>query len=196
MTKAPLRIAVFLCMFVSVAGLGFVLARVWKQQHEEGQPGSFDFRPEVSQRIEEFHRLQWKDGRRQWEVEAKEARYFDREGRVDVVEPSVIVYLENGGSVSIRGREARVFLDEKELHGATVSGDVEVRIPGCELYARDARYDRGRGVVVAVGGVEFRAPEFRADAKRVELNLETRRLRFRDGVRTVLGPDGGAAHVP
>jgi predicted nuclease with RNAse H fold len=78
--KAPLRIAILVALTVLLGGMGWLVRRAltMNEQLELAQK-VLELVPEAAQRIRDFRRVQVRDGRKEWEIAAAEARYFDEE---------------------------------------------------------------------------------------------------------------------
>ena len=127
--KARLRIAIFFALIVLLGGMALMVRRAFNTntQFELAQK-ALDLVPDAAQRIQDFHRVQVRDGKKEWEIAAAEARYLEDEHKVVVRAPMVRLYLKDGRSIGIRGDEGVVLLDGKELRSVDLSGAVEVTL--------------------------------------------------------------------
>ena len=100
-------------LLVAILGGGVWL--LWRdaaaRRAAERVAATVDVMPDVSQRIQHFHRVKVEDGRKVWEVEAREAQYREGEGVVMVLDPVVALYLADGREVSLRGTQGTVHLE-------------------------------------------------------------------------------------
>ncbi|MFN8644497.1 MAG: LPS export ABC transporter periplasmic protein LptC [Candidatus Binatia bacterium] len=147
-----------------------------------------DVMPDVSQRIQHFHRVKIENGRKVWEVEAREAQYREVEGEVTVVEPAVALFLADGREVSLRGARGVVRLEGRELRGVDVEGDITVTLGDYALTTDRATYDRERDLVTAPGRVHIRGSSFEAEGLRMEVEVGAQRLRLAEQVHMTLHP--------
>lgn len=145
--------------------------------------------PDAAQRIRDFRRVQVRDGRKEWEIAAAEARYFDEEQRVVVREPMVRLYLEDGRVVGIRGDEGVIVLDGRELRTVDLEGDIEVTLADYTVRTAAARYDRGADTIRAPGGVEISGREIDARGMGMEVDVSAQKLRLLNEVRMTLRPE-------
>src|SRR5262245_52905639 len=100
--KARLRIAVLLALVVMLGGMAWMVRRTLRTNAEFAlAQKALELVPDAAQRIQNFHRVQVRDGRKEWEIAAAEARYFEGEQRVVVRQPMVRLYLEDGRTVGV-----------------------------------------------------------------------------------------------
>jgi LPS export ABC transporter protein LptC len=147
--------------------------------------------PDAAQRIKNFHRVQVRDGRKEWEIAAEEARYFEAEQRVVVRRPMVRLYLDDGRSVGVSGAEGVVSLDGKELRGVEVNGGIEVTLADYVVRTASAHYDRARDLITAEGGVEISGADIDARGTGMQVEVGAQRFRLLDDVQMVVKPQGG-----
>lgn len=175
-----------------VAILGGGVALLWRdaaaRRDAERVAESVDVLPDVSQRIQHFHRVKIENGRKIWEIEAREAQYRESDGEVTVVEPAVALYLADGREVSLRGERGIVHLDGRELRGVDVEGAITVRLGEYELSTDRATYDRARDLVIAPGRVRISGGGLEAEGLSMEVEVGTQRLRLAEAVHMTLHP--------
>lgn len=188
--RARLRILLVVLVFLLLAGGSAILAReLWRQRNMDLRQQAFDLLPRVAQRIRDFHRVKVDDGRKVWEVSAKEAQYYDDEEVVVVEQPHISVYLKDGRVISLSGKQGKVFLGDRDLRGVELSGNIDVQLGDYALRADSARYDRERDLIVVPGQVEIRGEDFDLRGKSMEIQVGSQRLTLADGVQTILRPD-------
>jgi LPS export ABC transporter protein LptC len=147
-----------------------------------------DVLPNVSQRIQNFHRVKVEDGRKVWEVQAREAQYREGDGVVMVIEPVVALYLADGGEVSLRGTRGTVFLDGRELKRVDVEGAITVQLGDYALTTDRATYEAEHDLVIAPGTVRIRGGGLEAEGQRMEVEIGAQRMRFAEQVHMTLHP--------
>jgi LPS export ABC transporter protein LptC len=180
-----------LVVLATLAGIGWQTWRsVQRSRLRDVAAVVRDLVPDVTQHIREFRRVKMKDGRPVWEVEAKEARYFEAEERVLVVAPRVVVYFDDGERrAELSGREGHLDLTDKDLDVVRLEGDVRLALDDLELTTHDATYERSRELVVAPGPVVIRGRALDVEAVGMEVELEPQRLRLLADVHTELRVD-------
>lgn len=176
-------------MVVVLAAGGALLGRdLWEQKKQDLALQALDILPDVAQRIRNFHRVKVEEGRKVWEVSAREAQYYEDEGVVSVEEPKVELFFEEGRTVAFSGRTGRVLLDGKDLSSVEVRGDIEVKFAGYEMRTDFARYDVAAEKIVAPGAVHITGEGLELNGEQMEVELPTQRLRVSGDVRMNLWP--------
>lgn len=189
--KARLRIALFLALVVLLGGMGFLVRRALLTNTEfELAQKALELVPDAAQRIQNFHRVQVRDGRKEWEIAADEARYFADEKRVVVRRPMVRLYLEDGRSVGVTGAEGVVALDGAELRSVDVTGGIEVTLADYTVRTESAHYDRERDLITAAGGVEISGGDVDARGTGMQVEVGQQKFRLLQDVQMVIKPQG------
>lgn len=165
---------------------------LWQQHQVDIALKAIELLPEVAQRIQDFHRVKIDDGRKVWEVSAKEARHFEDEGMVAVIEPVVAVFFEEGRTVSLRGNGGKVFIDGKDLSKVEVEGGIQVRIDPYSMRTEYAQYETETDRIVVPGEVSVESDQLEFDGRGMEIDLNEQRLEVKDGVEMLLWPKGRA----
>ena len=147
-----------------------------------------DILPNVAQRIQNFHRVKVDNGRKVWEVSAREAQYVENEEVVLVEAPVVEVFLQDGRTVALRGSSGKVFLAERELKSVELQGDIEMQLGGYAMQTDAARYEAERGVIVAPGRVRITGSGFELQGEHMEVDVAAQQLLLSERVQTTLWP--------
>src|SRR5215470_8046614 len=109
--RTRLRWLVVAVLAVVLGAGAWLLQRDFAARRRADQARSFvEVLPNVAQRIQNFHRVKVDNGRKVWEVSAREAQYVENEQVVLVEAPVVEVFLQDGRTVSLRGDSGKVFL--------------------------------------------------------------------------------------
>jgi LPS export ABC transporter protein LptC len=194
--KARLRTAILVALVILLGGMALMVRRAFLQNREiEMAQKVLELVPEAAQRIQDFHRVQVRDGRKEWEIAAREARYFDDEQKVVVRGPLLRVYLEDGRSVGVAGDEGVVYLDGKELRSVDLNGSIEVTLPDYVLRTAAARYDRALDSITAPGQVEISGAGIDARGIGMHVDVSEQSFRLLEGVMMELRPEGADAHA-
>jgi LPS export ABC transporter protein LptC len=144
--------------------------------------------PNVAQRIQNFHRVKIDNGRKVWEVSAREAQYLENEEVVVVDAPVLEVFFKDGRSVSLHGDGGKVFLKQHELQRVEIEGAIEVQLGEYALQTDAISYEAERGVIVAPGEVRMAGADFELRGERMEVNVADQQLALSSAVRTTLWP--------
>jgi LPS export ABC transporter protein LptC len=189
MRKRARRLILVLIVLLLASG-GWLLGRVlWERRADDLAQQAFDLLPQVAQRIRDFHRVKVDDGRKVWEVAAREAQYFEEDQLVVVKEPLVSFYAKDGRVVGLRGDEGKVKLGNRDLQQVELSGGIEVDLGEVALSADYARYEREPGVILAPGAVHIRSDDFDLRGRGMRIDVDSQRLTLDEQVETTLWPN-------
>lgn len=189
MVKARVRIVVALLVVGLLGGIGILVGRVmWQQDKSALIALGAELVPEVAQRLQDFHRVHVRDGRKEWEIAATDAQYFEDEQRIVVRELTLRFYLEDGRTVGVSGDEGMVSLDGRELRSVELRDGIEVTLPDYIVHTEYARYDRAANAIVAPGEVTISGRDVEARGKNMVVEIGTQRLRLSRDVHMTLRP--------
>jgi LPS export ABC transporter protein LptC len=188
MRRSLRRLVVALIVVVLAMGT-FLLGKTLRLQHQADLRGQMlDVLPEVAQRIRDFHRTRVVDGRKVWEVSAREAQYHDEEHMAVVSAPSVSFFMEDGREVALRGDEGKVYLGGKDLERLDLQGGVEVKFGTYVLRTELASYESASDAIVVPGEVRFSGEEFDIRGDHLSIQISAQRVRVEGNVQTTLRP--------
>jgi LPS export ABC transporter protein LptC len=103
--------------------------------------------------LRDFHRVSVKDGKLLWEIDAKEAEYYAREGVTHVTDAKLLIYKKDG-KIQIQSKSAKLYLTLQKLNKAELSGESIIDLGnGTSLLTDLALYDMQTGEVSAPGSV-------------------------------------------
>jgi len=188
MRRTRLRAALLLAVTSALAGIGFlvfrsVTARTGRGLEELGN----EVLPQVAQRIQNFRRVKVKGGRTVWEITAKDARYFERDNQVVVLEPQMTFYLKPGErQAHVRGAEGRLTLEGGEVRALTLRGGVVVQLDDLQVETDEATYDRERDLITSPAGVTIRGRAIDVQGKGLEVHVGPQQVRLLEKVHTTL----------
>ncbi len=182
------RLVVASLVLMLLIGAGLVARNFWRQNKLDLALEMIELLPDVAQRIQNFHRVKIDQGRKVWEVSAKEAQYFEDEGTVEVHEPVIAVYFEEGRTVGMRGKIGKVILVGKDVERVEVEGDINVQVDQYSVRTEFARYEAAADRIVVPGTVRVESEQVEFSGEAMEIDLEEQRLRVSRDVRTTLWP--------
>lgn len=172
--------------------LCFGVVQVWRvlsaQREKDLHQKVLDVLPEVAQHIRDFHRTKVVDGRKVWEVSARDAQYFEDERTVVVSEPAVSFFLKDGREMALRGDEGKVVIGDHELERVELSGDMKARFGEYALETASARYEGATDSVVASGAVRIYSDQLDIRGDGLTLQVSAQRLSLDGNVHMVLRP--------
>jgi LPS export ABC transporter protein LptC len=191
MQRKRLRAALLLVVAVGLAGIGYLVNRnVAARKARTLVDLGADFLPQVAQRIQNFHRVKIENGRTRWEINARDAQYFDERKEIVVHEPRMTFFVEHSErKVEVTGSEGRIGLDGRELRTLTLRGSVVVRVDDMEVQTDVATYDRSTDLITAPEVVTLRGRTLDVRGRGMELKVGPQQVRLLDDVHTVVRSD-------
>ena len=195
MRRTRLRAALLVVVSAALAGIGYLVSRNMIARRVRGLEAlGKDFLPEVAQRIQNFHRVKREHGRTVWEITAREARYFEQDNQIVVLEPRMTFFLKDDGRAThVSGAEGRLTLDGRELQRVTLKGNVAVQLDDMELQTDEATYDKTRDLITAPGIVTMKGRALRVQGRGMEVDVGPQHIRLLEDVHTTVEKDAGAA---
>jgi LPS export ABC transporter protein LptC len=198
--KKRFRFTIMVTVATLLCAVGLLVGRsLWQQYQRDITRKGLEFLPGVSQHMRDFHRVKVQDGRKVWEVSAQDAQYFQEDNLVVVRHATMDLYLRDGRTVGLKGDEARIILDGREINRVELSGAIQVTASEYVIRTDRATYDQTRNLISAPGAVEIsgQALELRGDSMEVE--VATERVSLFHNVSMQLQPKllkPGETHAP
>jgi len=187
--RKQLRLVLIGVVVVLLGGIVFLLSRSLRSQwRREALQSAFDLIPNVAQRLQDFHRIKTQDGRKVWEVAAREAQYQKDEQRVTVKQPTVKLYLKDGREVGLSGQQGVLLLDGRDLREVDLTGGIELHFADYTVRTDRARYEKATDLISAPAPVEIDGRNLRLRGDRMEVEVSAARLRLFHNVTMTLNP--------
>jgi LPS export ABC transporter protein LptC len=187
--RKRLRLTVVAVVALLLSTVGVLVGRsMWQQRKQDVLQKGLEFLPGVSQHIRDFHRVKVQDGRKVWEVSAQDAQYVDEEKMVVVRDAMMQLFLKDGRSVGLKGAEARIALEGREITRIDLSGEIQMTLADYTVRTDRATYDHRQGLISAPGPVEIAGQALHLHGDRMQVEVETQRLTLQQQVTTRLEP--------
>ncbi|MCB0358712.1 MAG: LPS export ABC transporter periplasmic protein LptC [Bdellovibrionales bacterium] len=169
------------------SGRRSLIERANDVRQEQDQFGAIQ--PDVSQtsalRLQDFHRIQVKDGRPVWEVRASDAMYYSAEELAHVNDAHVTMYREDGSAVRIRARAGKLHLSGQSLERAELEGDVHVALDeSMNLVTERATYDSVAQLLICPDFARVFGPGYTVEGNELRAHVDTRVATFGANVRS------------
>jgi LPS export ABC transporter protein LptC len=194
MRRSRLRAALLVVVAAALAGIGWQVSRSVGARRTHTLADLQDFLPQAAQRIQNFRRAKVENGRTVWEITADDAQYFETDSAIVVVQPTLRVFLRDGGrEVTVHGAEGRLTLDGRELAAVTLGGGVTVTLDDLELQTPAATYDRARDLITSSAEVTVRGRTVDLRGRGMEVSVGPQLVRLLGDVHTVLRGAADAA---
>ena len=148
---------------------------------------------ESVQRMTEFRRMKMQDGKKVWEIVARQARYFSETNEVLIDTPEVSFYLSDGETVALRSQEGTVHLDgnSQDLLHVELRGELEMQIGDIALKTDQATYDRQKNTISSDGVLHIVGQGFTLEGRGYTVAVDTKQLTLNSEVRTTVTQEAG-----
>jgi LPS export ABC transporter protein LptC len=144
--------------------------------------------PDAVQWIQNFHRIEIRDGKKAWELEADEAQYLQDRNQVVVRRPRTTFYVKDGEKVTVIGDAGDIEFEGKDLQKATMHDNVEIHVRGFIVRAKDAVYDKTTDQIVAKGAVTIDGEQLKVAGSDMVVFVKESRFTLDQPVRVTLSP--------
>lgn len=136
--------------------------------------------------LQDFHRVEVRDGKPVWEVKAKSARYFRTEDLALVNDLALIVYKAKETSVKIQANAAKLYLNTDALKRAELEGSITVDLDQTlQVKTEMATYRKDKNSVIAPGAVKIVGKGYEISGGKMRVSLENQVVELSDGVQSV-----------
>ena len=187
--KKHLRASLAAVIGALVLAVAFLVGRsLWQQHSRELAQHGLEFLPGVSQHMTDFHRVKLQNGRKVWEVSARDAQYFEEDRTVVVRDASMELFLKDGRPIGLKGNEARILLDGREVAQVELSGDIRMSLADYVVHTQRATYDHTRQRISAPGAVEISSHALDLHGESLEADVETQRVWLRQRISMHVQP--------
>lgn len=187
------RLLLLIVIFLCLGGVVYKVAEsLWIMKAEEIRKNplkALEYIPESALQIKDFQRAKIEDGRKVWELFGDEANYFKEQKEAVIKKPRFYYYNKKGETAETTGTTARIFFNDKELEKMQIEGEVQVTYQGYVLKSEEATYFADTGRVVLPKRTTVAGNGLEAEGSRMEVELEVKKVRLLQNVKTKIEPD-------
>ena len=191
MGRNQIRFVLGIGVLVVIVVLGYLGARLrqdaeTRQMLDEIAASTED--GAVSQRMSEFRRIKMKDGRKVWEIAARQARYLTDSNTVVIDSPEISFYFRDGEAVELNCREGTIHLHEEtqDLVRIDLNGGLTMQVGDVSFTTDRAVYDHQDNTIVSDGVLNVAGEGFTAAGRGYSVTVDTKRLVLDADVRTTV----------
>lgn len=191
MGRNQIRFVLGIGVLVVIVVLGYLGARLrqdaeTRQMLDEIAASTED--GAVSQRMSEFRRIKMKDGRKVWEIAARQARYLTDSNTVVIDSPEISFYFQDGETVELNCREGTIHLHEEtqDLVRIDLNGSLTMQVGDVSFTTDRAVYDHQDNTIVSDGVLNVAGEGFTAAGRGYSVTVDTKRLVLDADVRTTM----------
>jgi LPS export ABC transporter protein LptC len=139
--------------------------------------------------LKDFHRVEHKNGKKVWEIKARQGNYDAKTGQTTVSDAELFLFQSNGDSIFISSPQAILAVEDLSLNRAALSGGVKFKLnEDLTALAPEALFDKSAGLLTSAGPVQIITPTMKIEGKRLKLNLERKTVELLQNVSTVVLP--------
>lgn len=191
MGRNQIRFVLGISVLVVIVVLGYLGARLrqdveTRQMLDEIAASTED--GAVSQRMSEFRRIKMKDGRKVWEIAARQARYLADTNTVVIDSPEISFYFQDGEAVELNCREGTIHLHEEtqDLVRIDLNGGLTMQVGDVSFTTDRAVYDHQDNTIVSDGVLNVAGEGYTATGRGYSVTVDTKRLVLDADVRTTV----------
>ncbi len=196
MSRHQIRFMLGLTVLGLIFALGYLSSQVGKDPatarliDELSTPDATE--ETLVQRMTEFRRVKMQDGKKVWEIVARQARYFADTNAVVIDTPEVSLYFSDGEAVALRCQEGTVHLDgEADLLHIELRGNLEIQMGDISLKTEQATYDRQQNTMFSDGVIHVVGQGFTLEGRGYTVAVDTKRLTLNAEVYTTVTRESG-----
>ncbi len=145
--------------------------------------------------LQDFHRVEVKDGKPSWEVRAKEAKFFAEENLTHVNDANLIFYREKNSKINVSAQVATLHHGASEegnstsstasLGKAELEGNLIILVDDSVTIKSDyALYDAVKGEIVAPNDVVIEGPQFTVSGKGLRFTIDSQEIELIENVQS------------
>jgi LPS export ABC transporter protein LptC len=191
MNRGRIRFIIAGVVLFLLVGVGYRLMVTMRQQHEtEAKVKEIapDLTTTTEQRMKDFRRTKVRDGKKVWEIVARQARYSEERQEVIVEGPEFSLYLKDGEIIAVKSQEARVQLDGEgqEVTRVELKGNLEMRIGDFSIKTQEAIFESERNTLVSDSTVQIDGPGLSVAGQGYTVDVAEKRLTLNADVQTTV----------
>lgn len=139
--------------------------------------------------LQDFHRVEVKNGKAAWEVHAKDARYYPQAAVTHVNDAILTLFREGQSSITVKSNAAKLASTGEAIGGVGLEGEVEFKIGNeLTLYSETADYTADKRRVSIPGKVRIAGVGFEVKGVGLVYNLDGEQLSLSEDVECSFEP--------
>ena len=196
MSRNQLRFLLGVTVLGLIATLGYLSSQVGQNPETQKLLDELPVEAageETVQRMTEFRRVKMQDGKKVWEIVARQARYFADKNEVKIETPEVSLYFDDGDAVALRCQEGTVHLDggSQDILHVDLRGELEMQIGDIALKTDQATYDREQNTISSDGILYIVGQGFTVEGKGYTVAVDTKQVTLNSNVQTTVTREAG-----
>ena len=192
MSRSQARFIISAMVFVLLAVVGQRL--VVNNQAGEAKikelEGDTPLVPTPDQQMNDFRRVKIRpDGKKVWEIVARQARYSTDNHLVIVDAPQFSFYPKDGDAFALRSREARLLLTsdtKQEVTRIELTGDLEMHVGDLVITTQEAIFENEQNRISSQAAVQINGPGLAVAGQGYSVDVANKYLTLEADVQTTL----------
>ena len=136
--------------------------------------------------LQEFHRTEIKDGKKQWEIKAADAKHFFEKGITQANNSLMTLFRSDNTQVSIASDGAKLQIENDALKKVGLEGNVKIALDkDIEVMTGLAFYYAGKDKMSSPSSVEIKGKGFEISGRGVEIEIEPQIIRIKSEVLSI-----------
>lgn len=136
--------------------------------------------------LQEFHRTEVKNGEKQWEIKASDAKHFFEKGITQANNSLMTLFRRDSSKVNIASDGAKLQLENDDLKKVSLEGNVKISLDkDLEVSTGLAFYYAGKDQMRSPSAVEIKGRGFEISGKGVEIEIDPQIIRIKSEVLSI-----------
>jgi len=190
-------LAVFVAFVVGVAGYNSLSRKslfdaTGTTEAALGAPERAAVTESTALKLQEFKRVEIRDGKKVWEVTAKQAQYYAEQQIAHVNDAQVVIHREDGNTVRFVSDAGKLFLAGETLIRAEMEGEITVSLDESVTLNTDfAIYDSLSNKILVPGMVHISGERYEIEGEGMEVEVPSKRMKLLSKVSSVFESGAG-----
>ena len=191
MNRAQVRFAIILVVLFLLIGVGYrVTVSMYQQRLNEERIKEIapDLTVTTDQRMQNFRRVKMRDGKKVWEIVARQGRYSEENQEMIVEAPEFSFYPKEGDMIALKSKEAWIHLDSegREVTRVELKGDLEMRVGDFSIRTQEATFESEQNTIISDAAVQINGPGVAIAGQGYIVYLGDKRMTLNADVRTTV----------
>jgi LPS export ABC transporter protein LptC len=191
MSRDQLRFTIAVVVLFLLVGVGYRLLVTMRDQQaaeEKVKALAPDLSATTEQRMQDFRRVKVRDGKKVWEIVARQARYSPERQEVIVEGPEFLLYLKDGEKIALKSQEARVHLDGegRDVMRVELKGNLEMQVGNFSIKTQAAIFENERNTIASDSAVQIDGPGVSIVGQGYLVDIGEKRLTLNANVQTTV----------
>ena len=183
----PKTLKIVLVLFIlSIIGIVTVIYINYRNLIKNPEKLITEFKPGVDMTIDDIHQTATRNGKKEWQLDAASARYFDAEKKVRLDNIGMTFFLEDQQEIHLTANSGTL---ETESQNVSVQGQVDLKNQDAHLQTEALHYQHKTRFISSKSPVKITGEAFQLSADSMTLDMENGRAVFKGNVQGTFSDD-------